>query len=182
LPLGGVPGHQHDHRLAQNVEGAHAHVTEGSRGAIVPRRRPAPEGGSAAAPASSWRRRNAQEKGISSRGFCSPCVEEGGELKNEGKAPVRKLGNGGRSGGAPAGGARLLRASGTRTCSSTSLMSPWRTQESRKKSGGANPSPVATNSRRRRGTEVVAPVELVLECMCWCAAGAKGSAGARARV
>jgi hypothetical protein len=77
LPLGGVPGHQHDHRLAQNVEGAHALVTEGSRGAIVPRRRPAPEGGGAAAPASSWRRQNAQEKGISSRGFCSL----------EGKAP-----------------------------------------------------------------------------------------------
>jgi hypothetical protein len=47
---------------------------------------------------------NAQEKGILSRGFCSPCVEEGGELKNEGKAPVRKLGNGSGSGGAPAGG------------------------------------------------------------------------------
>jgi hypothetical protein len=32
LALDGAPGHQHDHKLAQNVEGAHAHVTEGSRG------------------------------------------------------------------------------------------------------------------------------------------------------
>jgi hypothetical protein len=104
LPLGGAPGHQHDHKLVQNVEGAHAHVTKGSRRAIVPRRRPTPEGGGAAAPASSWRCQNAQEKGILSRGFFSPCVEEGGELKNEGKAPVRKLGNGSGSGGAPAGG------------------------------------------------------------------------------
>jgi hypothetical protein len=79
------------------VEGAHAHVTEGSRGAIVPRRRPAPERGGAAAPVSSWRLQNAQDEGISSRGFCSPCVEEVGELKSEGNAPVRKLGNGGGS-------------------------------------------------------------------------------------
>jgi hypothetical protein len=34
-----------------------------------------------------------------SRGFSSPCAEEGGELKNKGKVPVRELGNGGRSGG-----------------------------------------------------------------------------------
>jgi hypothetical protein len=69
LPLGGAPGRQHDHRLVQNVEGARAHVTEGSRRAFVPRRRPAPEGGGAAAPASSWRRQNAQNGRISSMGF-----------------------------------------------------------------------------------------------------------------
>jgi hypothetical protein len=94
LPLGGAPGHQHDHKLVHYVEGAHAHVTEGSRGVIVPCRRPAPEGGSTAAPASSWRLKNAQDEGISSGGFCSRCVEEEGELKSDGKAPVRKLGNG----------------------------------------------------------------------------------------
>jgi hypothetical protein len=32
LALDGAPGHQHDHKLAQNVEGAHAHVTKGSGG------------------------------------------------------------------------------------------------------------------------------------------------------
>jgi hypothetical protein len=79
--------------------------------------------------------------------FCSPRVEEGGELKNEGKASVRELGNGGGSGGAPAGGARLLRASGTRTCSNTSLISLWRSQEPRRKSGGTNPTPAAAENR-----------------------------------
>jgi hypothetical protein len=32
LPLSGAPGHQHDHKLVHYVEGAHAHVTEGSGG------------------------------------------------------------------------------------------------------------------------------------------------------
>jgi hypothetical protein len=50
-------------------------------------------------------------------------------------------------------GARLPRASGTGTCNSTCLISPWRSQESRGKSGGTNPSPAATNLRRRRGPE-----------------------------
>jgi hypothetical protein len=62
---------------------------------IVPRRRPAPEGGSAAAPASSWKRQNAQNEGISSGGYRSPFEGEEGELKSEVDAPVRKLGNGG---------------------------------------------------------------------------------------
>jgi hypothetical protein len=44
LALDGAPGHLSDHGLEKNVEGAHAHVTKGSRGAIVPHRRPAPEG------------------------------------------------------------------------------------------------------------------------------------------
>jgi hypothetical protein len=123
--LGRHSRHHSVHEPVQNEAGALAHVTGESRGAIVPRRRPAPEGGGAAAPASSWRCQNAQNDGISSRGFCSPCAEEGGELKNEGKAPVRELGNGGGSGGTPTGGAWLLRASGTGTCSSTSLISPW---------------------------------------------------------
>jgi hypothetical protein len=101
LPLGGVPGHQHDHRLAQNVEGTHAHVTEGSRGAIVPRRGPAPKGGGAAAPASSWRRLNAQDKGITSGGYRSQFKGEAGELEGEGDATAVELGNSGGSGGAP---------------------------------------------------------------------------------
>jgi hypothetical protein len=45
LALDGAPGHLSDHGLEQNVEGAHVHVTKGSRGAIVPHRRPAPKGG-----------------------------------------------------------------------------------------------------------------------------------------
>jgi hypothetical protein len=34
LRLGGVPGHQHDRRIAQNVEGTHVHVFVGSRGRL----------------------------------------------------------------------------------------------------------------------------------------------------
>jgi hypothetical protein len=88
-------------RAGAKRSGALAHVTGESRGAIVPRRWPAPEGGGAAAPASSWKRQNAQNRKVSSRGFCSPRVEEEGELKNEEKAPLRELGNSGGSGGAP---------------------------------------------------------------------------------
>jgi hypothetical protein len=44
LALDDAPGHLSDHGLEQNVEGAHAHVTKGSRGAIVPHRQPAPKG------------------------------------------------------------------------------------------------------------------------------------------
>jgi hypothetical protein len=59
VALGGVPGHHSVHEPVQNEAGALAHVTGESRGAIVPHRRPAPEGGDAAAPASSWKRQNA---------------------------------------------------------------------------------------------------------------------------
>jgi hypothetical protein len=50
LALDGAPRHLSDHGLVQNDAGTLAHVLEGSRGAIVPRRWPAPEGGGAAAP------------------------------------------------------------------------------------------------------------------------------------
>jgi hypothetical protein len=41
----------------------------------------------------------------------------------------------------------------------------------------------STDGVRRRGdAEAVAPVELVLECMCWCDAGAKGRAGVTPQV
>jgi hypothetical protein len=62
---------------------------------IMPRRRLAPEGGGAAARASSWKRQNAQDEGISSGGYRSPFKGEEGELESEVDAPVRKLGNGG---------------------------------------------------------------------------------------
>jgi hypothetical protein len=56
-------------------------------------------------------------------------------------------------------GARLPRASGTKTCDSTSLSSSWRSQKSKKTDGGSNPSPAATDRRRRREPEA-ALVEL----------------------
>jgi hypothetical protein len=92
-------GHRFVRERALHKAEQHAHKPRGSGEWRGHPRRPAPEGGGAAAPASSWRRQNAQNDGISSRGFCSQCAEEGGELKNEGKAPVRELGNGGGSGG-----------------------------------------------------------------------------------
>jgi hypothetical protein len=51
-PLDSAPGHHLVHELVPFVAEAYAHVTGGSRGVIVPRRRPAPEGAGAAAPAS----------------------------------------------------------------------------------------------------------------------------------
>jgi hypothetical protein len=63
----GIPGHHSDHELVQNEVGALAHVTGGSIGAIVPRRRPAPEGGKAAAPASLWVRCCARKEGKTGR-------------------------------------------------------------------------------------------------------------------
>jgi hypothetical protein len=76
-------------------------MTVGSRGAIVPRRRSAPEGGGVAAPASWWRHLNAQDEGITSGGYFSPFKGEAGELEGEGDATAVELGNGGGSGGAP---------------------------------------------------------------------------------
>jgi hypothetical protein len=64
---------------------------------IVPRRRPAPEWGGTASPASSWRRQDAQNEGILSGGYRSPFEGEEGELASEVNAPVRKLDNGGGS-------------------------------------------------------------------------------------
>jgi hypothetical protein len=67
----------------------------------MPRRRPAPEGGGAAAPASWWRRLKAQDEGITSGDCCSPFKKEAGELEGEGDVTAVELGNGGGSGGAP---------------------------------------------------------------------------------
>jgi hypothetical protein len=63
LALDGVLGHHSDHEQVQNEAGALVHVTGGSMGAIMPRRRSAPEGGGAAAPASLWVRCCAQKEG-----------------------------------------------------------------------------------------------------------------------
>jgi hypothetical protein len=154
---------------------------EGSRGAIMPHRRPAPERGGAAAPASSWMRQSAQDEGKLGGGFFA---HRSRTTKTSWPAWKMLRGRGSataadrrRSGVV---GARLLRVPGTKTCGSTSSVSPWRTQEARKESGGANPSPVATSSRRCRVTEAAAKVEGLLERACLQSEG-KGEAGARAR-
>jgi hypothetical protein len=57
LPLGGAPGHQNDHRLAHFEAGLRAHVLGNLKETLVLRRRLAPEGGGATAPASLRARR-----------------------------------------------------------------------------------------------------------------------------
>jgi hypothetical protein len=101
LALDGVLGHHSDHELVQNEAGALAHVTGGSIGEIVPRRRPAPEGGGAAAPASLWVRCCAREEGKTGGENCSQFKGVAGELEGEEGATAAELGNGGGLGGAP---------------------------------------------------------------------------------
>jgi hypothetical protein len=102
LALDGVPGHHPDHEQVQNDAGALARVTGGSMGAIVPHRRPAPEGGGAAAPASLRVRCCARREGKLGGGYCSQFKGVAGELEGVEDATATKLGNGGGSGGAPA--------------------------------------------------------------------------------
>jgi hypothetical protein len=101
LALDGVSVHHPDHELVQNDAGALAHVTGGSMGAIVPHRRPAPEGGGAATPASSWVRCCARKEGKTGGDYCSQFKGEVGGLEGEEDASAAELGNGGGSGGAP---------------------------------------------------------------------------------
>jgi hypothetical protein len=100
LPLGGVLGHHSVHEPVQNEAWALAHVTGESMGAIVPHRRPAPEGGGAATPASSRARCCAQKEGKTGGDYCSQFKGEAGELEGEEDATAAELGNGGGSGGA----------------------------------------------------------------------------------
>jgi hypothetical protein len=125
-------------------------------------------------------RQIAQDEGKLGGGVCSPLKDDEDELAGVEDAAGARISDGGGSAALRCGRARLLRAPGTKTCGSTSSVSPWRTQEARKENGGANPSPVATSSRRRRGTEAAAKVEGLPERACLQSEG-KGEAGARAR-
>jgi hypothetical protein len=78
-------------------------------------------------------------------------------------------------------GARLLQAPGMKSCGSTGSVSPWRTKEARKKNDRVYPSPVATKTRQRRGTEAAAMVKGGCSSACAGNVKAKGKAGARAR-
>jgi hypothetical protein len=102
LALDSVPGHLSDHTLVQNDAEALAHVTGGFMGAILPHRRPAPDGGGAATPVSSRVRCCARREEKLGGGYCSQFKGEAGELEGEEDSTAAKLGNGGGSGGAPA--------------------------------------------------------------------------------
>jgi hypothetical protein len=95
LALDGVSSHHLNHEQVQNDAGALARVTGGSTGAIVPHRRPAPEGGGAAAPASLRVRCCAQREEKLGRGYCSQFKGVAGELETVEDATTTKLGNGG---------------------------------------------------------------------------------------
>jgi hypothetical protein len=102
LALDGVPGHLSDHGLVQNDAGTLAHMFVGSRGVIVPHRRPAPDGGGVATPVSSRGRCCARREGKTGGDKCSQFKGEAGELEDEEDSTAAGLGNGGRMGGAPA--------------------------------------------------------------------------------
>jgi hypothetical protein len=72
----------------RHVAEAHAHVTGGSSEVLGLRRRPAPKGGGAAAPASLRARQYAQKEREISGGYCSPREGEAGELEGQGEAAV----------------------------------------------------------------------------------------------
>jgi hypothetical protein len=100
LALDGAPGHLSDHGLVLNDAGTLAHVFVGFMGAIVPHRRPTPEGGGAAAPASSWARGCARREAKLGGESCSRVKGEAGKLEDEEDSTAAGLGNGGRTGGA----------------------------------------------------------------------------------
>jgi hypothetical protein len=88
-------------RAAAKRSGGACACDRGSMGAILPRRRPAPEGGGAAASASLWVRCCARKEGKTGEKNCSQFKGVAGELEDEEDATAAELGNGGGSGGAP---------------------------------------------------------------------------------
>jgi hypothetical protein len=156
LALDGAPGHHFDHGLGQLAARALAHVTMGSGG----------RSGLTSGRHRKGRRGYSGELGETvlcakqreiGRGFLLTACRgrrrahrrRGGG--SEGARRRRRLGR--RSGEL---GARLPRASGTRTCNNTRSLSSWRSQKSKRTGGGSNPSPAATDRRRRREPEAAA--------------------------
>jgi hypothetical protein len=158
-------------------------VFVGSMGAIVPHRRPAPEGGGAAAPASSWARGCAQKKGEAGWGYCSPWRVEpeataGAEREAKERARID-----GDPGGAPADGEGA--PGGVKDVNlqqhvlDKPLVNPRNKKEGRRRlsfTGGDE------NTTAAAGTRGGALVELGSSAWSWCVGKAKGGAGDRARV
>jgi hypothetical protein len=99
----------------------------------------------------------------------------------EEKAAVKEFVDSGGSGGAPAAGDPC-----SRRCAILVTASPGQPASREDMiafgEGKDRATEYSTDGVRRRGdAEAAAPMGLVLECVCWCAAGAKGSAGPRAR-
>jgi hypothetical protein len=181
LALDGAPGHLSDHGLEQNDAGTLAHVYVGFMGDIVPHRRPEPEGGGAAAPASSWARGCARKEGK-----LGGKVAHGSRVKRA-SSKTKEIQQ--RRGLATAAGrAALRRGQGAAPTGSEDgnlqpieldepLVNPKR-REGRRRRGSFTDGDVCTAAAGNRGGGAG---EIGLNCVRWCAAGAKGGAGARVR-
>jgi hypothetical protein len=103
-----TPSHYTGHHFARawalHVAGEHASKPRGSGERRGHPRRPAPEGGRSASPASPWSGHSAQGSEKRAGRLCSPREEASGEVTGEGKAAVMEFDDGGGSGGAPADG------------------------------------------------------------------------------
>jgi hypothetical protein len=80
----------------------------------------------------------------------SPRVEELGEFEGEGDEPVKKIDDGGGSGGAPVTLELAQGRLGVVNLLHDKLGEPLANQKRKKKGGGCCPSPVAAMARRRR--------------------------------
>jgi hypothetical protein len=150
----------------------------------VPHRRPAPEGGGAAAPASSWARGCAQKKGEAGWGYCSqwhvePEAATGAEREAKERARVD-----GDPGGAPADGEGA--PGGVKDVNlqqhvlDKPLVNPRNKKEGRRRlsfTGGDENTTAAV-----AGTRGDAPVELGSSAWSRCVGKAKGGACDRAWV
>jgi hypothetical protein len=157
-------------------------VIVGSRGAIVPLRRPAPEGGGAAAPASSRAHCCAQKEWETGWGYCSQFKGEAGKLEDEEDATTAELGNGGGSGGSPVWSRLGSTGSGDENLQQSELdeplVNPRRKREGRRRLSFTGGDEFTTAAAGTRGDDAG---DLVLERVRWCAERAKGGAGVRAR-
>jgi hypothetical protein len=148
LALDGVSGHHLNHVQVQNDAGALARVTGGSTGAIAPHRRPAPEGGRAAAPASLRVRCCARREEKLGGEYCSPRAEEVGGLTGREEAVAEGLDDGGGSGGAPVSSGRGCHGRrGRRPAIARACQAPGDPKSQRERAGG----PVLHRRRRIDG-------------------------------
>jgi hypothetical protein len=181
LALGGIPGDHSDHELVQNEAGALAHVTGGSMGAIVPRRRPAPEGAERslrqARECATVHERKGKRAGIIAHSSkdkrASSKVKKMRRRRSMATAAGRAALRCGR-GAAPTGsGDENLQQSEL----DEPLVNPKRKREGRRRlsfTGGDECTAAAA------GTRGGGAGELVLEQASWCPGKAKGGAGVRA--
>jgi hypothetical protein len=178
LLLGGVLGHHSVHEPVQNEAGALAHVTVESTGAIVPRRRPAPEG----AERPLWR---ARERAVvhKRKGKRAGIIAHSSKEKRA-SSKVKKMRQ--RRSLATAAGRAALRCgrgaaptgSGDENLQQSELdeplVNPKRRKEGWRRLSFTGGDEIRTAATGTRGGDAG---ELVLERVRWCAEKAKGGTG-----